>query len=156
MFTVMQVVWRFHTFKGNGYIFHFPPFFTRETTFMPSCLLSWTPVPFWKYIYFKYTEFVSKGSKFLPFRVNYVLLEKKIHFYSVAESTAIPLHVVSGCTQPPPQLTFFIPSYVNYSVVLDPWAITTILHVELSRIDIADSYLMFALVWSIMSVKWLF
>ena len=46
-------------------------FFTRETTFVTSCLLSWTLAPFWKGVYSKRKEF-APGDKFFPLRVNHL------------------------------------------------------------------------------------
>ena len=42
--------------------------FTRETTFVTSCLLFCTQSPFWKAIDSKRKEFAPKGSKFFSFR----------------------------------------------------------------------------------------
>ena len=48
--------------------FFFFFFSTRETTFVTSCLLSYTQIHFLKRGLYKREEFAPNGSKFLPFR----------------------------------------------------------------------------------------
>ena len=45
-------------------------FFTRETTFVTSCLMSYTLNSFWKGVCSKRKEFAPLGSKFFPYRVD--------------------------------------------------------------------------------------
>ena len=59
-----SILWRLDTLGI------FSAIFTRETTFVTSCLLSYAPNSFWKGIYSKRKEFASTGSKFFPFRVD--------------------------------------------------------------------------------------
>ena len=50
------------------HLLFFQPLFSRETTFVTSCLLSCIPSPFRKGVYSKMKEFAPIGSKFFPFR----------------------------------------------------------------------------------------
>ena len=57
----MYMEWCWFLVWGDG--IHFVKFLPRETAFMTSCLLSWTPSPSEK-------ETTLKGKNLLPFRVN--------------------------------------------------------------------------------------
>ena len=60
-------------------------FFTRETTFVTSCLLCWTPVLFWKGVHSKRTEF--------PFKVDPFSVREANTFGRVTSLKVYPFHL---------------------------------------------------------------
>ena len=67
------------------------PFFTRETIFVTSCLLSWTGIPSQKEVYSKRKEFAPRGSKFFPFRVDPFEDGDRIHFDRTASPESVSI-----------------------------------------------------------------
>ena len=94
--------WPLQSLKGSGHevipiinervwthVVDCPPvFFTRETTFVTSCLLSYASASFWKWGYSKRKEFAPIGSKFFSFRVDLFLEGRQTPF---KEYVVIPL-----------------------------------------------------------------
>ena len=75
------------------HLIDFLPFFTREITFVASCLVFSSPSPFWKEVCSKRKEFAPKRSKFFHFREDPFQKGRINNFERIAclNSVSIPL-----------------------------------------------------------------
>ena len=118
-----------HFVKLKGYWWRFCLPFVYKGDNFGYLLLSWTPSPFWKGVYFKRKEFALKGSKFFPFRVD-VRRRPKLIWQEL-----LPLKVVAFI---PTRCLKYLNNYVTMSNVVE---------LDLFAFHVKCIFLYFYLVW---------